>query len=312
VLLPSVSVAMINYNYGRFLAEAIESVLHQEHPPLDVVVVDDGSTDSSREVLQQYEGRITAILTPNRGKGAATNTAVDACRGDVVALIDSDDLMLPSRLRRIAEVYAAHPKAQWVWHDLQHVRRETMEELPPVILQNFTAGPHDHCAAVARGDLPMSAPATSALSWRRTFLASLLPMAPGMRSQDNYLKFLSLGLAPGFVVAERLALQGIHDSNAFTTATGKERRHKQSLRAIDAAPGLGQHGLHALQRRLLADAFLLSRATTSLSPADRGHLLQQLRAVGPAMAPWIALSAGRRGWARFKELKSQRALGTLS
>src|SRR4051794_13564228 len=142
---------MINHNYGDYLAGAIESVLDQDYPALDVVVVDDGSTDNSREVLAAYEPRIRAICTPNQGKGSATNRAVAECRGEVVALLDSDDLMLPTRLRRLAETYAAEPEAQWVWHELRHVQRETLQPLPGVELHNYTAGRHDHRAAVARG-----------------------------------------------------------------------------------------------------------------------------------------------------------------
>lgn len=297
---PTVSVAMINHDYGRYLAGAIDSALAQEPAPHEVVVVDDGSTDCSREVLGRYDGRVRAVLTPNRGKGAATNTAVAACRGDVVALLDSDDLMLPGRLARVAEAYAAHPQAQWVWHGLRHVERDSLEPLPSVALHGFRGGLHDHRAAVARGRLPITTPATSALSWRRPFLQSLLPMAPRMRSQDNYLKFLSLGLAPGVVLDEVLALQGIHAENAYTTATGRERRAKQVLRAIDLGPGLSRHGLDALHRRTVAEALVTSGAALSLSRADRADLLGQAVGAGPRLAPWVAVALLRRARQRLK------------
>ena len=291
---PTVSVAMINRDYGRYLAEAIDSALAQEPRPLEVVVVDDGSTDSSAAVLASYGDAVTSIVTPARGKGAATNEAVAACRGDVVALLDSDDLMLPGRLRALGRAYAADARAQWVWHRLAHVQRDTREPLGGAGLRGFTPGRHDHRAAVARGRLPITTPATSALSWRRTFLTSLLPLPARVRSQDNYLKFLTLGLAPGVVVDEVLSLQGLHGDNAYTTAQGRDRAAKQVLRAIDVAAGLHRHGLDALHRRTVAEALVNSMATTTLAAPDRRAVLEQARVAGPRLAPWLLVAAARR------------------
>ncbi len=86
-----VSVAMINYNYGRNLREAIDSALDQTVAPLEIVVVDDGSTDESRSVLREYGDQIVTVLTENRGPTAATNTALEHCSGEIVCRLDSDD-----------------------------------------------------------------------------------------------------------------------------------------------------------------------------------------------------------------------------
>ena len=76
-----VSVAMISYNYGRNLREAIDSALDQTVAPLEIVVVDDGSTDESRSVLREYGDQIVTVLTENRGPTAATNIALEHCPG---------------------------------------------------------------------------------------------------------------------------------------------------------------------------------------------------------------------------------------
>lgn len=286
---------MINHNYGRYLGGAIESVLEQEVPAAEIIVVDDGSTDESRAVLAEYDGRVRGILTSNRGKGSATNTAVRSCTGEVVVLLDSDDLMLPQRLRRLSDTYARHPDAQWVWHGLRHVERDSLVERPSAPLKNFTDGFHDHRDAVLRGRLPITTPATSALSWRRTFLERLLPLPEAVRSQDNYLKFLTLGLAPGVVIAEAMAIQGIHESNAYTSAIGAERRRKQVVRALDLAPGLRDHRLMALHHRTVSEVLIDSRFTSQFSPEDRAKALLELRAAGPRVIPWFAVTAARRG-----------------
>src|SRR4051794_10354756 len=89
---PTVSVIVPAYNYERYLSLAIESALAQTHSPLEVIVVDDGSTDDTPRVLAAYGDRIRAIRQPNQGAGAARNTGIAASRGDYLAFLDSDDL----------------------------------------------------------------------------------------------------------------------------------------------------------------------------------------------------------------------------
>lgn len=87
-----VSVVVSNYNYARFLPAALDSVLAQTHRELDVVVVDDGSTDESLAVLARYGGRIRVLRQENAGVSAARNAGIAASRGGAVAFLDSDDV----------------------------------------------------------------------------------------------------------------------------------------------------------------------------------------------------------------------------
>jgi glycosyltransferase involved in cell wall biosynthesis/GT2 family glycosyltransferase/SAM-dependent methyltransferase len=96
--MPLVSVVITNYNYGRYLPEAIESVLSQSYPRVEVVVVDDGSTDESSRVLESYVGRIRAIRQDNRGVSAARNRGIAETRGELVAFLDADDAWLRDKL----------------------------------------------------------------------------------------------------------------------------------------------------------------------------------------------------------------------
>lgn len=87
------SIVVINYNYARFLAEAVESALRQTYEPKEVIVVDDGSTDDSRAVIESFGDRIQAVFKSNGGQGSAYNAGYRACRGDVVLFLDADDLL---------------------------------------------------------------------------------------------------------------------------------------------------------------------------------------------------------------------------
>lgn len=104
-----VTVAITNYNYGRFLADAVESALGQTYPEVEVVVVDDGSTDDSRDVIASYGERIIAVLQENAGQGAAYNAAWRQSRGDVVFFLDADDVLKPDAAARAVAVLDQDP-----------------------------------------------------------------------------------------------------------------------------------------------------------------------------------------------------------
>lgn len=101
---PLVSILINNRNYSRWLGEAIESALGQTYALVEVVVVDDGSTDASREVMEQYTGRIKPVHQPHRGQAAALNAGVAAAAGKVLFFLDADDLCEPRRVEDIMAV----------------------------------------------------------------------------------------------------------------------------------------------------------------------------------------------------------------
>jgi len=103
----AVDIVVNNYNYGRFLAEAIESALGQTHERVRTIVVDDGSSDGSRELLRDYEDRVTVVLKENGGQASALNLGMERSEGDVVIFLDADDTLDPEAAARVAAVFAA-------------------------------------------------------------------------------------------------------------------------------------------------------------------------------------------------------------
>lgn len=104
-----VSVIIPNYNYGRFLADALDSVLAQTHPPHEIIVVDDGSTDDSLIVAGRYGVRVQVLQQKNQGVGAARNAGVAAATGELVAFLDADDYWSPDKLALQVARYQAKP-----------------------------------------------------------------------------------------------------------------------------------------------------------------------------------------------------------
>ena len=105
----TVSVIMPTFNHARYLRAAIDSALAQTHPPHEVIVVDDGSTDATPAILSEYGDRIRAMRQPNAGVAAARNAGLATASGDYVAFLDSDDVWAPDKLERQLALFAANP-----------------------------------------------------------------------------------------------------------------------------------------------------------------------------------------------------------
>jgi glycosyltransferase involved in cell wall biosynthesis len=105
----SVSVIIPAYNAEGFLAEAIDSVLAQGHDSLEVIVVDDGSTDLTAGVARRYDSRVRLLQQANGGIGSARNTGVDAATGDLLAFLDADDVWTENALQARLALLEAQP-----------------------------------------------------------------------------------------------------------------------------------------------------------------------------------------------------------
>ncbi|WP_263357920.1 glycosyltransferase family 2 protein [Acidicapsa ligni] len=108
---PLVSVIIPTYNRATYIRECIDSVLNQTHPRLEVIVVDDGSTDDTATVLREYGNRIRFLTQKNAGPAIARNRGIALATGDIIAFLDSDDQWLPTKLeRQVQSLEAAGPE----------------------------------------------------------------------------------------------------------------------------------------------------------------------------------------------------------
>jgi glycosyltransferase involved in cell wall biosynthesis len=102
---PIVSIILNNFNYAQFLPAAVESALSQTYPNCEVIVVDDGSTDESREILKQYEDRARIVLQENGGQVSAFNRGFQCSKGELVAFLDSDDGLFPDAIEAVVKAW---------------------------------------------------------------------------------------------------------------------------------------------------------------------------------------------------------------
>lgn len=118
------SVIIAVYNGEKTLARAIDSVLAQTHPACEIIVVDDGSTDTSAEIAASYGPPVRLLRQPNRGVAAARNLGVRAARGEWVAFLDADDYYYPERLALTARLIDTYPQVDFLTADFDY-RSET-------------------------------------------------------------------------------------------------------------------------------------------------------------------------------------------
>jgi len=210
---PLFTVLITTYNYGRFIEEAIDSVMSQDFPldKVQILVVDDGSTDDTSERVKKYGSQVEYLYKPNGGQASALNFGMANARGEIVALLDADDLFLPGKLARLAEVFEKDPALGMAYHRFQEWHVDTGERgeytFVPLsgdvrTMPDFFLGYH-----------PM---ATSCTSYRRTSLAPLLPIPEGIRMlADGYFVLLIPFLAPVLAISEFHAVYRLHGTNSF-------------------------------------------------------------------------------------------------
>lgn len=116
-----VSVVIPNYNYGRYLRQAIQSALDQTLKPHEIIVVDDGSTDNSQEVLLSFGDAIVSISQENAGVAAARNKGAEIATGDLLAFLDADDYWHPEKLEKQVQKFSSDPEIGFVHCGLTNV-----------------------------------------------------------------------------------------------------------------------------------------------------------------------------------------------
>ena len=111
-----ISVIIPAYNHAKYLSEAIQSVLNQTYQNFEILIVDDGSTDNTRQVVQNYtDQRIKYIYQENRGLAASRNAGLRVTQGEYVAFLDADDIFLPHKLEVQLDWFEAHPSCGMVF-----------------------------------------------------------------------------------------------------------------------------------------------------------------------------------------------------
>jgi glycosyltransferase involved in cell wall biosynthesis len=218
---PLVTILINNYNYGRYLREAIDSALAQTWTRREIIVVDDGSTDDSREIIHGYGNSIVPVLKENGGQASAFNEGFAASRGDIVCFLDADDVFLPRKLERIVQAWYRSPDAGLIYHQLQFINengRRVGRSWPSSVLRGWLK------ARVERSGGWWPLPTTSGLACSRAYLGRILPMpcAPYRLCADAYIGGLAPFLTAILGIREPLAMYRLHSANNHNTSVASD------------------------------------------------------------------------------------------
>ena len=217
-----VSILITSYNYARYLAAALDSALNQSHREVEVIVVDDGSTDESPEIIASYGDRVTAVLKPNGGPTSALNLAFEHSNGELICLLDADDVFEAGKVQAVVEAAGRTPDAQLIHHQLQMIDADGRPLSKP--FPRYVADGDLRRDVVKRGGWFPHA-VTSGLTFRRGFAERLFPLpqtfdiriggAPHRVTlgADSYLAGPAAMLAPIAGIDRPLARWRMHQSN---------------------------------------------------------------------------------------------------
>jgi hypothetical protein len=210
----SASIIITCYNYGRFLNESIDSALNQAYPKTEVIVVDDGSSDNSRDVIASYGDRIIPVLKRNGGMGSAFNAGFASSRGDVVCFLDADDTIASTAMEKAVQLFKEPGvvKVHWPLSIVDECGRPTGGTYPSEALPE---GDLRQCV-IDRGENGYLWPMTSGNAWSRKFLREIFPM-PEREYRDCGESYLAT-LAPAFGLVK-----------SVSQPMGTYRMHERSL-----------------------------------------------------------------------------------
>ena len=226
---PRITVVIDTYNYGRYIEEAIESVLSQDFPPeqVQVMVVDDGSTDDTATRLRKYD-QIEYIQKGNGGQASAFNCGVKRARGEIVAFLDGDDYWLPGKLRRVADEFEKNPGVGMVHHRLKELDMRTGE------FRDFFFVPmNGDVASNLEGILSYNPTPTSSLALSRAVLENIFPIPEAIRIQaDGYVQAIAPFVAPIAAIDEPLGVYRNHGANLYFLSGSEQDKERHRLRAV--------------------------------------------------------------------------------
>ncbi|MBK5961387.1 hypothetical protein CCR97_24735 [Rhodoplanes elegans] len=287
---PLVSVVIPSYNHKRFVGQAVESVRAQTHPAVEIVVVDDGSSDGSFEFLRETVGDALAVLRrhDNRGAHATINDAIASATGDWIAILNSDDLYAPQRIERLVDF------ATGAGHDLVFSDVAFCDETGPLPSTHKVVQSHDRAVAAAaggtieqallRGNFVLT---TSNLLFRRDVFAAVGPFRPYRYCHDWDFLLRAIGAFRLGWLREPLLQYRLHGSN--------------TIREPD-------HWRHLVEKALVYAGFLGGDTTRPAPAVEHSGWIFEARELSPVVVCWLAAECRRLGLAAvLQELEA----GTL-
>jgi glycosyltransferase involved in cell wall biosynthesis len=206
-----VSIIIPNYNYARFILATIDSIMAQSYKDVEIIVVDDGSTDNSREVLvdlqQKFPKLIKTIFQSNQGQGSAMNAGFYAATGDIVAFLDADDIWKPDKLQRVVDIFKTTDVVGVMHHlDVVDIDGNVVGTTQGTELDD------DLASLIVETGNAWHFPPTSGLTFRRNTLKKVFPLL-WAEWPDGFMIYSAAFLGKIRTLAETLGSYRNHGAN---------------------------------------------------------------------------------------------------
>jgi hypothetical protein len=276
---PLVSVLIDTYNHERFIEEAIQSVLSQDFPASEreILVVDDGSTDRTPEILAKFTSQIRILRKPNGGQASAFNHGIPECRGEIIAFLDGDDWWAPNKISAIVQAFSSHPSVGLVGHSITEVlengvtRSELAREAPEFRI--------DSVASARLFRLRKSFLGTSRMAFRAELLRRIVPVPEALVFEaDEFLFTLGALFSEMIILREPLTFYRLQGQNLYQIGDhappALRRKHAvilalaESLHARFSAEGVASEICDIIVDALQTEADVVRLTLGDGSPLD--------------------------------------------
>jgi glycosyltransferase involved in cell wall biosynthesis len=256
--MPRLSVVVDTYNHEAFIGRAIDSVLDQDlvGVEVEVIVVDDGSTDDTPTMVRTFSPRVQYVKKVNGGQGSAFNVGIQKARGEFVVFLDGDDWWERTKLRVVLEAFEQNPEVGMVGHGMFKADREGRRWAVVLPDRTYRLDLRSLEGATRFRQLRTFL-GTSRLAIRRNVLEQVLPVPEELVIQaDEFIFTMGLVMADAIVLDEALCTYRLHGGNLFMFEGADEERMRRKYAALQRLYGVlwGRLGALGMQRDLVGTA----------------------------------------------------------
>jgi glycosyltransferase involved in cell wall biosynthesis len=232
------SILIDTYNHERLIEQAIGSVLAQDFPASEreIIVIDDGSTDGTTEIVRRFVPHVRLLTKPNGGQASAFNAGIPECRGEVIVFLDGDDWWVPGKLRKIAQVFAEDPSLGMLGHAfIESFDGGAQKIIAPEEKVNFQL---DSISSANFFRLSRCYFGTSRLALRADLARKILPVPEALIFEaDEYLFTVAAALGKSAILPDPLTHYRVHAGNLFLGAAASETGERRKARMIAELAG---------------------------------------------------------------------------
>jgi glycosyltransferase involved in cell wall biosynthesis len=283
---PTVTVLIDTYNHERFIEEAIVSALEQDFPraETEILVVDDGSTDRTPEIVRKFQPNVRLIQKTNGGQASAFNAGIPETRGEIIAFLDGDDWWAKEKISVVMDYLGARPHVGIVGHGIYEVDSET---------GNMSATTPQHVREIRFDTVEdgrffrqmMCFFGTSRVTIRRDILSRVLPIPEQLVIEaDEFVSFMSAAYSAAGLIQKPLTYYRLHSDNLFQVRKKDEAKQRRILKVIAALA-------EELRTRLGSAAIASDTIDAIVKPLDVGS--KRLRLMLDGGSPWETFQAER-------------------